>query len=113
MQLRSLWDYFKFRVRGLPRPGTEAFDFIRPGMLVFDIGANLGNYSQVFLDRGAKVVAVEPQTYCHDFLRLRFRGNPNITLVKYGMGAQEEEKELLISSAHTLSSFNSEWVKGV
>lgn len=113
MQLQALWDYFKFRVRGLPKPDAKPFDFIQPGSLVFDIGANLGNYSAVFLEKKAKIIAIEPQTYCVDFLRLRFGNNPAIKIIRCGLGAKEEEKELLISSAHTLSSFNKEWVDGV
>jgi hypothetical protein len=34
--------------------------FIRPGDLVFDVGANVGKRSAVFLDLGATVVAIEP-----------------------------------------------------
>ncbi|CAN5779730.1 hypothetical protein BH11BAC7_BH11BAC7_16970 [soil metagenome] len=113
MQLQALWDYFKFRVRGLPKPDAKPFKFIEPGSLVFDIGANLGNYSAVFLEKKAKVIAVEPQSYCVDFLKLRFGNNSAIKIIRCGIGAQEEEKELMISSAHTLSSFNKEWVEGV
>ncbi|MDQ3110740.1 MAG: FkbM family methyltransferase [Bacteroidota bacterium] len=113
MQLQALWDYFKFRVRGLPKPDTKPFDFIQPGSLVFDVGANLGNYSAVFLEKNAKVIAVEPQSYCIDFLKLRFGKNSAIKIIHCGLGANEEEKELMVSSAHTLSSFNKEWVEGV
>lgn len=35
--------------------------FIRPGDLVFDIGANVGERTKIFLSLGARVVAVEPQ----------------------------------------------------
>jgi FkbM family methyltransferase len=35
--------------------------FISPGDLVFDVGANLGNWTRLLLDVGARVVAVEPQ----------------------------------------------------
>lgn len=113
MQLQALWDYFKFRVRGLPKPDEKPFDFIQPGSLVFDIGANLGNYSAMFLGKKAKIIAVEPQSYCVDFLKLRFRNNPSVKIIRCGLGAKEEEKELMVSSAHTLSSFNKEWVEGV
>ena len=47
--------YWKKHVRGLRdfyRP------FIAPGALVFDIGANVGEYAQAFLALGARVVAV-------------------------------------------------------
>jgi FkbM family methyltransferase len=113
MQLQALWDYFKFRIRGLPKPDAGQFGFIQPGSLVFDVGANLGNYTAVFLEKKAKIIAVEPQSYCVDFLKLRFRGNAAVTILHCGLGAKEEEKELMVSSAHTLSSFNSDWVEGV
>ncbi len=35
-------------------------EIIRPGDLVFDIGANVGNSTKLFKELGAKVVAVEP-----------------------------------------------------
>ncbi len=113
MQANALWDYFKFRIRGLPKPDEKPFAFIKAGDLIFDIGANLGNYSDLFLSKKAKVIAIEPQTYCIDFLKLRFRKHSDITILKCGIGSKEEEKELMVSSAHTLSSFNSEWVEGV
>lgn len=113
MQLQALWDYFKFRVRGLPKPDAQPFAFIKEGWLVFDVGANLGNYSALFLEKKAKVIAVEPQSYCVDFLQLRFKNNASIKIIRCGLGAKEEEKELMVSSAHTLSSFNKEWVDGV
>ncbi|MBK9250272.1 MAG: hypothetical protein IPM69_19725 [Ignavibacteria bacterium] len=38
--------------------------FINTGDVVFDIGANIGNRTQIFSELGAKVVAVEPQSKC-------------------------------------------------
>lgn len=38
--------------------------FISPGDLVFDIGANVGSYTEMFLRLGAKVVAAEPNREC-------------------------------------------------
>jgi len=46
--------------------------FIRPGDLVFDIGANRGGKSAAFLTLGAKVIAVEPNPNCIDSLLKRF-----------------------------------------
>jgi FkbM family methyltransferase len=42
--------------------------FVRPGDTVFDVGANVGNYSEVFADLGARVIAVEPNPYCYQNL---------------------------------------------
>lgn len=107
------WEYFKFRVRGLPTPDPATFAFLKPGMLVFDVGANLGNYSQVFLDRQARVVAIEPQSYCCRFMRRRFAGRADMTVLRCGAGAESGTREMLISSAHVLSSFNRVWVDRV
>lgn len=38
--------------------------FIHPGDLVFDVGANVGNRTKIFLRLGARVVAFEPQASC-------------------------------------------------
>ncbi len=38
--------------------------FIRPGTLVFDVGANVGIYTEVFSALGARVVAMEPNPRC-------------------------------------------------
>ncbi len=35
-------------------------DIIHKDSLVFDIGANIGNMTSVYLSRGARVIAVEP-----------------------------------------------------
>ena len=34
--------------------------YVRRGDLVFDVGAHMGTYTEVFVELGAKVVAVEP-----------------------------------------------------
>lgn len=47
--------------------------FIRPGDLVFDVGANLGNYSEALCAVGAKVVAIEPDPRNLRILRKRLK----------------------------------------
>lgn len=52
-------------------------DLIQPGQLIFDIGANVGDKTQAFLDRGAAcVVAVEPSPDTYRTLCERFQHNP-------------------------------------
>jgi FkbM family methyltransferase len=45
---------------------------MRPGDLVFDIGANEGYKTDIFLRMGARVVAVEPDKHCQEVLKRRF-----------------------------------------
>src|SRR5262245_14614026 len=58
--------------RALYRP------FIHPGDLCFDIGANYGFKTEVFLSLGARVVAFEPQPDCCQELKAR---NPDAIAV--------------------------------
>lgn len=44
----------------------------RPGALVFDIGANIGYKTGIFLRMGARVVAIEPDPHSQDVLRRSF-----------------------------------------
>src|SRR5438045_2748291 len=60
--------------------------FIRPGDLCFDIGANFGRWSEAFLSLGAQVIAVEPQSYCYGVLSKKFNTNSSITIIKKGVG---------------------------
>ena len=83
-------------------------EFIGKGDLCFDIGANIGDRTQIFLDLGANVFSVEPQESCCENLKKRF-GN-KITLVEKGVGSKEEVKDFYISDYSQVSSFSTEWI---
>lgn len=53
---------------------------LRPGSLVFDVGANVGEMSHCYLAVGCRVVAVEPDERCAGILRRRFGQNPRFAL---------------------------------
>lgn len=79
--------------------------FLQPGDLAFDIGAHLGNRTQAWIDLGARVVAVEPQPVCIDYLKARFEGKPGFTLVPFAVGASDADLPFKISALHpTLST---------
>lgn len=62
---------------------TALLTHIQPGDVVWDIGANLGLYTEKFVQKvGSKgtVVAFEPVSDCFDVLRSKFIGKPNIVL---------------------------------
>lgn len=87
--------------------------FASKDSLVFDVGANLGNRSKIFLKLGAKVVAFEPQDKCADFLCEALHGTPNFQLVRKALGASPGQAEMLVSNDHTISSLSSTWVQTV
>ena len=60
---------------------------IRKGDLVFDVGANTGFHTQVFLDLGARVVAIEPQPWFTKLLRNRFVGLETVIIVEAGLSS--------------------------
>lgn len=85
--------------------------FIPRGGTCFDVGANRGERTALFLELGAQVVAVEPQPACAALLRGRF--GDRITLVEAALGTEEGDAELRIASYDTLSSMSDEWIDAV
>ena len=84
--------------------------FIAPGDLVFDVGANMGNRSKIFRAIGARVVAFEPQSHCANFLAAAFRGDAGYTLKQMALSDREGELTMHLSDAHVLSTLDQEWM---
>lgn len=88
--------------------------FVKDGDLVFDVGANMGDMTSLYLDLGARVVAVEPQPTCASSLRKRFVGNPDVTIVHGALGASPGELDIRLSDIRTpLSSMSTKWIAAV
>jgi FkbM family methyltransferase len=84
--------------------------FVCPGDLCFDIGANVGNRTKVFVELGAKVICVEPQDVCLEHLDRLFSQNGNVTIVSKAVGNQEGTAELSIcKEASTISTLSNQW----
>ncbi|RYY64510.1 MAG: hypothetical protein EOO13_18415, partial [Chitinophagaceae bacterium] len=69
--------------------------FIHKGDLVFDVGANYGHRVSTFLKLGARVVAIEPQRKCIDFMRSMY--GRKVMLEEKGAGAAEGEMDFFNS----------------
>ena len=85
--------------------------FIKKGDLVFDVGANVGSRSKLFLNLGAKVVAFEPQPELSEHLIQHLRHHKDFSLMPIGLGANPSIVELNISDAHVLSSMSNRWIE--
>lgn len=90
------------------------------GGLIFDVGANRGAKTDIFLRLGARVIAVEPDEACQAILRDRFfryrlRTSP-VTLVNSAVSDSIGVKELLIdgpgSAVNTMSRKWADHLKG-
>jgi FkbM family methyltransferase len=84
-------------------------NLIRPGTLCFDVGANYGDKSEVFLGSGARVVAFEPQIDCLTELRDRLGPHPRLTTVNAAIGSKPGRSTLYIDRHRTSTSLLGDW----
>lgn len=81
--------------------------------LIFDIGANMGNKTDIFLKLGCTVVAIEPQQDFASYLRVKYSGNKFVKVVQVALGDKEGSATINTSSIYPgFSSLNKDWQKG-
>jgi FkbM family methyltransferase len=88
--------------------------FIRPGDLVFDVGAHTGSRTSIFLHlagTSGKIVAFEPQRTCAEILCRTFACAPNVVVVPEALGTRAGTAEMMISNAKTVSTLSEEWIE--
>lgn len=79
--------------------------------LVFDIGANVGIKTELFLKYNVKVICIEPQKDCLIDLAKKFCNNNNIIIVPTALSSDGSPRMFRISDASTLSTFSENFVK--
>jgi len=84
--------------------------FVQPGDLCFDIGANHGNRTKVFRRLGASVVAVEPQDSCMAVLRSAYCWDPRVKLVGAAGSDQPGTATIRIAQSDVLSTMSADWI---
>ncbi len=84
---------------------------INQGDLCFDVGANYGNRTEVFLNLKANVIAIEPQPKTMLFLKRKFKDK--IIIEDRALGSQPGKSTLFLSTASTLTSMSKEWIDEV
>jgi len=111
-KIRILKTIRDFRLKKVKYRMSNFFsEFIKEGDLVFDVGANVGVYSEVYLNLGAKVVAIEPQKNCVRYLNHIFQNNQNLVVIEKALGEKEGNGELLISPTNDAhSSMSRQWL---
>lgn len=83
--------------------------FVKPGDLCFDIGANVGQTVEALLDCGARVVAVEPNPMCIPVLHWQFGRNRQVTLVQKAVGAKRGSIVLNYRGTASTASVLADW----
>ncbi len=82
-------------------------------MLVFDVGANVGDKAARMRARGARVVCFEPQPHCAAALRDRFAADPGVAVEEMALGATPGQASLSIcDEADVLSTLSEDWKTG-
>ncbi len=94
--LRSLRIYYGNRRHG-PAIDRLYGQFVKPGDLVFDVGAHVGDRIAAFRRLGARIVAVEPQPALIKTLHLLYGRDPNVTIEAAAVGRQPGVIELNIN----------------
>ncbi len=88
--------------------------FIRRGDLCFDIGAHLGDRVHAFSTLGARVIALEPNPACMNWLRRWYTHNQHITLIEQAVGAHAGTAVMWISRlTPSVSTLSQKWLKAV
>jgi FkbM family methyltransferase len=82
-------------------------EFVRPGALVFDVGANRGEYAEMFARLGARVIAIEPTPELTDEIRLRA---PSAVIEACAVGAADGEGKLFVGASDGDSTLSARYV---
>jgi FkbM family methyltransferase len=97
----AYWQSEVGNMRALYRP------FVRPDSLVFDIGAHVGDRTRIFLDLGARVVAVEPTP--ESVKQLKAIRSNKLTVVQAAVGKESGVAPFYVSEMSYLNSLSADW----
>ncbi len=114
LQLGLYYKINDIRFRHDPRNSTQrAFyqSLIAKGDTVFDVGANVGQRTQIFAELAARVVACEPQPVCVKHLRSRFRFNRKVVIEQIALSDRAGEATMCVSDSHTISSMSRTFIE--
>jgi FkbM family methyltransferase len=84
--------------------------FVRPGDVVFDVGAHAGNHVRALTALGCRVIAIEPQPDFARLLRLLFGRSTAVTIVETAVSDRAGRGTLSISErTPTVTSLAADW----
>jgi FkbM family methyltransferase len=95
--IRSLRIYYGHRAHAAAMQRLYGA-FVRPGDLVFDVGAHVGDRIAAFRRLGARVVAVEPQPAAVKMLKLLYGRRSDVAIEAAAVGRHSGTVELMINA---------------
>ncbi len=78
--------------------------------LSFDIGANQGRYTVLFLRKSSKVIAVEPQQSCFDELVKQFNADDRVVIIQSAIGSAISKGILHIGLNNEVSTLSQDFI---
>jgi FkbM family methyltransferase len=78
--------------------------------LVFDVGSNMGDKSEIFLNLGAKVIGFEPQNECYELTKEKFKSNNNFIPKNIALSNNSGVEIMYVANHHTISSMSHEFI---
>jgi FkbM family methyltransferase len=106
--VRALHSLILGRHKNLRHHQALLSEFVNPGDLAFDVGANIGNRTDLMLRLGANIVAFEPQPDCAREVRAR-GGGERLTVVETAVGSQPGFADLFLSASSATASLRPDW----
>ena len=92
------------------REATSFFSqFISKNDLVFDVGANVGDYTEIFVGLGGRVVAVEPNARLVPVLK-RIRPRDRVAIECMALGSAEGLASLYLCGKDYLATLSRDWI---
>ena len=85
--------------------------FVKAGDLVFNVGANIGTRTAVFVALGAKVIALEPQPNVAAALRQRFCNEKAVNVIQAAAGARDGTVTLMLCTANPMATCATGWAE--
>lgn len=109
-QARRAYSRFSATEMGHFRRATNFYsNFIGVDDLCFDVGANIGEKTEVFLATQARVVAFEPQPDCFREMSARCGPNRRLIGVNSAVGEKSGFAEMYIDQNRAISSLINSW----
>jgi len=85
--------------------------FLCPNDIYYDVGANYGNRIEPIIKDQIKIIAIEPQQECINYLSKKYKDR--ITIIPKGLAEKKGVQSMYLSDAHTISSFSKEWIDAI
>ncbi|MEW6618250.1 MAG: FkbM family methyltransferase [bacterium] len=86
---------------------------LKKGDLVFDVGANYGEKTRIFLKLGAKVISIEPQSDCMTELKSRCGNSKNLITVQSALASKSGTGKFFVRTHRDKSGLIKDWQKHV